>query len=134
MNYDKIISCNEDNRVSISISKNKEDKKFSKDTVETIYNLITKENINGLTILGEDLLSESSLNDLFLVYDMINYIHLENKTVWLYTKYTKEEISLAYTKAMNLKNLLFGFTIDMREDIARYNIIESCDKIINLDK
>ena len=60
---------------------------ISKDILEPLKNKY----INGITLSGGDPLYVNNLND---IYDLIRHIRTElpNKTIWLYSGYTYEEI------------------------------------------
>lgn len=65
--------------------------KFTKDNIEEIKVELRKDYISGLTLSGGDPLNEHNLED---IYELCSIVKKEfpNKTIWLYTGYTWEEI------------------------------------------
>lgn len=66
-------------------------KKFDSKTIKEIMNELDNDYISGITLSGGDPLYEGNVND---VYDLLVLIKEKypNKTIWLYTGYTWNEI------------------------------------------
>lgn len=64
---------------------------FNEDAFEMLYNELDKDYISGITYSGGDPLHEANRNGINASVTLINSI-LPNKTQWLYTGYTYEEL------------------------------------------
>lgn len=64
---------------------------FTEKTRQYIFNCLDKDYIDGITITGGDPLHENNLNEVFkLVQEIRN--SFSEKTIWLYTGYTWEQL------------------------------------------
>ena len=66
-------------------------RRFDKRHKEKILNILSKSYINGLTVSGGDPLYKENVDDLAKLLKAIKEI-LPEKTIWIYTGYTWEEI------------------------------------------
>lgn len=92
--------------------------------LEELSNWLSKDYIEGLTLSGGDPLCQDN-DGLCEVYDIIKYIRKEfpDKTIWLYTGYTKEQIDNSDNYMMkevvnSLNVLVDGPYIEEKRDIA----------------
>lgn len=92
---------------------------------QEIFNELSKNYISGITLSGGDPLHE---NNLFEVLSLVKEIRnlFPNKTIWLYTGYTWEEIRNAFGKS---KEWLQSRWKDSA--INRWEIISMCDVIVD---
>lgn len=76
--------------------------KFTQETYEKIIEELDKGYISGITLSGGDPLYDENLDD---VYNLIKQIKSEypNKTIWLYTGYTWEQIFAANAEPLRRK-------------------------------
>jgi anaerobic ribonucleoside-triphosphate reductase activating protein len=92
---------------------------------QEIFNELSKNYISGITLSGGDPLHENNLSEvLSLVKEIRNLF--PNKTIWLYTGYTWEEIRNAFGKS---KEWLQSRWKDSA--INRWEIISMCDVIVD---
>lgn len=64
---------------------------FDEEAENEVFELLNKDYIDGITLSGGDPLYDENLNDVFaLLYKIKN--RFPNKTIWIYTGYTWEEI------------------------------------------
>lgn len=84
-------------------------KEFGLDAIKEISKYLSKDYTSGITLSGGDPLYESNLDD---VLDLIKYVRYgyPDKSIWLYTGYTYEQI--------------IG-------DLKRYEIITLCDVLVD---
>lgn len=89
---------------------------FTKETLDYILNCLSKPYIDGITLTGGDPLYKGNLEETLNIIQTIKK-QLPNKTIWLYTGYTWEEISdnFSYNKI----------------DFLRYKIVASCDVLVD---
>lgn len=94
---------------------------FTKDALYEIENEIKKDYISGLTISGGDPLNKNNIKQ---ILSIIAYIksRYSNKTIWIYTGYTYEELINMHNSDINtiLKNiniLVDGRYIEELKDI-----------------
>ena len=64
---------------------------FDKKAEETIFNYLEKDYIDGITFSGGDPLHPNNCIEVFLLMDKIKK-KFPDKTIWLYTGYTYEEL------------------------------------------
>lgn len=64
---------------------------FDTDTKRELFNELEKDYISGLTLTGGDPLHENNIEDVFSLIEEIR-VSFPEKTIWLYTGYTWEEI------------------------------------------
>lgn len=64
---------------------------FTQKTFEEIVNLVKNPNISGLSILGGDPLWQDTF-DLIELQELCRAVHKANKTVWIWSGFTWEEI------------------------------------------
>lgn len=92
---------------------------------QEILEELSKDYISGLTLSGGDPLHENNLSEvLSLVEDIRNLF--PNKTIWLYTGYTWEEIRNTFNKS---KEWLQARWKDSA--INRWEIISMCDVLVD---
>ncbi|WP_455649776.1 anaerobic ribonucleoside-triphosphate reductase activating protein [Enterocloster citroniae] len=87
---------------------------FDKKAVKEIYDELSHDYIDGLTLSGGDPLHEENLN---AIYDLVRKIKedFNNKTIWIYTGYTYE----------NLQN------DNSTTGQMRKKILEQCDVLVD---
>lgn len=64
---------------------------FDEEAEEELFRELNKDYISGLTLSGGDPLHENNLKDVLQLINKFKNLH-PNKTIWLYTGYTFEEI------------------------------------------
>lgn len=65
---------------------------FTDDTINELIKLVSDPNIDGLSILGGDPLWQDE-NDIKSLINLVNMIHKINKSVWIWSGFTYEELS-----------------------------------------
>ena len=86
-------------------------KEFTDKTVRTILKLLARPYIDGLTISGGDPLFIDNCKDVLKLCKVVKDT-LPNKTIWLYTGYTYEEIVDTVTDNhyhQNIANTILGY-------------------------
>ena len=94
---------------------------FTEKTKEYIFECLSKDYIEGITITGGDPLYESNLDD---ILSLVNEIRLSypEKTIWLYTGYTVDQI---------FNDDEFDIKGGIVENQTRRAIILSCNVIVD---
>ena len=94
---------------------------FDNQARATLFENLAKPYVHGITFSGGDPLFHNNLHD---IYNLINEIRKKypNKTIWLYTGYTLSDCDFHYINSMMLNG---------DEDVWWYNIIQSCDVIVD---
>ena len=111
---------------------------FTDDTINEIIEALDKNYIDGLSLLGGEPLEELNQQDVLKLIREVKE-KLPNKTIWLYSGFTYEEISNMKTKEINdiIKNidvLVDGkFEIDLY-DPALFFRGSSNQRIINIQE
>lgn len=90
---------------------------------EKVYNELGKDYISGITISGGDPLHYNNLADLYSLLADIKY-DFPNKTIWLYTGYTWEQIMYSVTPDD------FSPDRDSITDLRR-EIVYMCDVVVD---
>ena len=101
---------------------------FDKEAEEELLDAINKDYISGITFTGGDPLHEDNLED---VLNLINKIRLllPDKTIWLYSGYTWDEIWECNTSGTSLNGEPWkGWTIDK---CYRQDILKQCDVFVD---
>lgn len=88
---------------------------FNEDTKRELFNELEKDYILGLTLTGGDPLHENSLEDVFRLTEEIR-VSFPEKTIWLYTGYTWEE--------------LFDASCN-KDNIYRQHIVKNTDVLVD---
>lgn len=148
MNYAKIIPCDLANgkgvRVSLFVSGcqfhcsecfNAEAQSYDYGepytdfTEKKLLNLLSLSTVDGLSILGGDPLWQD-IDGIIRLQRLADYAyHKLGKSVWIWTGFKLEDIISAKEEAH--KKMLFQLDDKTRLDIARYNLIASCDVVID---
>ena len=98
---------------------------FDESAKQEIFNELSKDYISGITLSGGDPLHENNLSEvLSLVKEIRNLF--PNKTIWLYTGYTWEEIRNVFGKS---KEWLQARWKDSA--INRWEIISMCNVLVD---
>ena len=102
---------------------------FDEAAKEELLRELDKDYISGLTLSGGDPLFEDNLDD---VLDLVNEIRLslQNKTIWLYTGYTWEEI-IQYKYPDDVVDLSDCETRKSYYMWIREKIMKQCDVLID---
>lgn len=87
---------------------------YTEETEKEIINAINKPYIDGITLSGGDPLYEGNLETIYALVKKIKN-ELPNKTIWIYSGFTWEQI----------------FDGDTPQMILRKNIIELCDVFVD---
>ena len=92
---------------------------FDKAAKEELFRELGKEYISGLTLSGGDPLFEENLNDVLHLLNEIRFLYPQ-KTIWLYTGYTWEQ-------------LINGGVYVSKEHagLKRRNIVKQCDVLVD---
>ena len=99
--------------------------KFNDDTIETIISLANKPYITRLSILGGDPLMAQNLDGVLHLVDKFR-LSSPNKSIWLYTGYTWEQIIDNFNQCKYLP------TIDGADMwFKRYEIISKCNVVVD---
>lgn len=101
---------------------------FDESAKEELFRELDKDYISGLTLTGGDPLFESNLDD---VLDLVNEFRLSfpQKTIWLYTGFTFENI---FCKKLDVANIPYSNRLnDIHTCIKRKKIISQCDVLID---
>ena len=90
--------------------------KFDKNAFNELFDELEKDYISGITLTGGDPMFEDNLNE---VYNICSFVKRQypNKTVWIYTGYTWEELLSVYGKNV--------YRNDERQLILKY-----CDVLV----
>lgn len=67
-------------------------KKFTDETIWEILRLLEPNYIDGLTVLGGEPLDERNMDDVWALLDVVRRMGSPEKTVWLYTGSTLEQL------------------------------------------
>ncbi len=90
---------------------------YTIDTQNRIINLVSRKHISGLSILGGDPLCQNE-QGLFQLIELVHKIKcIPNKTVWLWSGFTFEDI-------LNAKD-------QSQEDKLRAELVKSCDILVD---
>ena len=100
---------------------------FDINAKEEIFKQLGEDYISGITFSGGDPLYESNLSDVLSLIKEIksNY---PNKTIWLYSGYTWEEIINNYYNEWETDSLI-GYLSNT--NLLRHNIIQLCDVFVD---
>ena len=100
---------------------------FDKDAEKELFEALEKNYISGITFTGGDPLHE---NNLECVLNLVNKIRLliPNKTIWLYTGYTWEEIMKYESCSEYIKDENVGY---WNCDALRQIIVSKCDILVD---
>ena len=101
---------------------------FDEEAERELFESLKKPYISGITLTGGDPLHENNLQD---VLNLVNKIRLllPNKTIWLYSGYTWDEIWTPNTSGTNLEGKYWqGWTID---ECYRQDILKQCDVFVD---
>lgn len=98
---------------------------FDTDTKRELFNELEKDYISGLTLTGGDPLHENNLEDILSLTEEIR-VSLPEKSIWLYTGYTWEEIF----NTSHSKDFICTATTD-RNAIYRQQIIKNVDVLVD---
>ena len=114
----------------------KSGKLFDSFALNEIYSQLSKDYISGLTLSGGDPLNKTNLKDIYSLCCSIKE-HFPNKTIWLYTGYTYEEILQDENKLKILKLcdvLVDGKYVEELSDV-NYKWAGSLNqKVVNIQK
>lgn len=93
---------------------------FDDEAKKELFQELEKDYISGITLSGGDPLNENNVKE---VYQLLKEIknNLPQKTVWLYTGYTFEQIKESYHK----------YWSHMKTEHYRYLILNMCDVLID---
>lgn len=98
---------------------------FDENSKKELFNELEKDYISGLTLTGGDPLHENNLADVLSLTEEIR-VSFPEKTIWLYTGYTWEELfSTSYSK-----DFICTTTTD-RNVIYRQQIIKNVDVLVD---
>lgn len=148
MNYSKIIPCDLANgkgvRVSLFVSgcqfhcpecfnEEAQDYEYGEPytdfTEKKLLNLLSLSTVDGLSILGGDPLWQD-IHGIIKLQNLANHVYYKlGKNVWIWTGFKFEDIVAAKEKAYS--KMLFQLDDKSRLDIARYNLIASCDVLVD---
>ena len=94
---------------------------WDKQARETFFSLVNRPFIKRVTILGGEPLADQNLKG---IYDLVTTIKTRypDKTIWLYTGYTLSDCDFHGVNGMNC---------NCNEDVYWYQIIKSCDVIVD---
>lgn len=93
-------------------------KEFTIKTIEEIDNALNSEHIAGLTILGGDPMEPENYNTVWYLCFLYKYLY-PDKTIWIYTGYTYEYVSLKYPEILDYIDVLVdGPFIESKKDIS----------------
>lgn len=95
-------------------------KEFTESALEEILHELDKKHISGITLSGGDPLHEQNIDDVFNLVKAVKTKY-PNKTVWIYTGYSLEEINLLI-KGLDEESCRFN-----RNNKLRMDILEYCD-------
>lgn len=98
---------------------------FDVDVKRELFNELEKDYISGLTLTGGDPLHENNLEEVLALIEEIRVL-FPDKTIWLYTGYTWEEL---FNTLYN-KDFICTTTTD-RDDIYRQQIIRNVDVLVD---
>lgn len=98
---------------------------FTEKTRQYIFNCLDKDYIDGITITGGDPLHENNLNEVLKLVQEIRISYPE-KTIWLYTGYTWEQI-MNYKTEFSIPNfmqvpnceILYDYHMFQRKEIIK---------------
>lgn len=93
---------------------------FTEKTKQYIFNCLDKDYIDGITITGGDPLYDNNLDEVLYLINEIR-ISFPEKSIWLYTGYTWED----------LINVNCPFDSEWENRIIREDIIELCDVLVD---
>lgn len=100
-------------------------KEWTEETKNKFLELIDRPYIKRVSLLGGECLAEQNLSDVLSLVEEIRNL-FPNKTIWLYTGYTWEEIKNAFEKS---KEWLQARWKDSA--ISRWKIISMCDVLVD---
>lgn len=100
---------------------------FDKEAESELFEALEKDYISGITLTGGDPLHENNLED---VLNLVNEIRLllPQKTIWLYSGYTWNEIWTPQKRIDMSGNNVEGYTI---EQSIRQDILKQCDVFVD---
>lgn len=93
---------------------------FDESAKQEILNELSKDYISGITLSGGDPLHENNLSEVLSLIEEIRNL-FPNKTIWLYTGYTWED----------LINVNYPLDSEWENRILRKSIIELCDVLVD---
>lgn len=93
---------------------------FDESAKQEILNELSKDYISGITLSGGDPLHENNLSEVLSLIEEIRNL-FPNKTIWLYTGYTWED----------LINVNYPLDSEWENRILRKYIIELCDVLVD---
>lgn len=85
---------------------------------QEILEELSKDYISGLTLSGGDPLHENNLSEVLSLVEEIRNL-FTNKTIWLYTGYTWEDL------------INFSLNKEWKDKILRKSIVELCDVLVD---
>lgn len=91
---------------------------FDESAKQEIFNELSKDYISGITLSGGDPLHENNLSDVLSLVEEIRNL-FPNKTIWLYTGYTWEDL------------IDFPLDKEWEDKILRKSIVELCDVLVD---
>lgn len=91
---------------------------FDESAKQEIFNELSKDYISGITLSGGDPLHENNLSDVLSLVEEIRNL-FQNKTIWLYTGYTWEDL------------IDFPLDKEWEDKILRKSIVELCDVLVD---
>ena len=78
---------------------------FTEETINTIIKLLDREYIRGLSILGGEPLHPKNINEVKKLIECCKK-HYTDKTIWIYTGYTLEDLTEQQKEVVNMVNVL----------------------------
>lgn len=93
---------------------------FDESAKQEILNELSKDYISGITLSGGDPLHENNLSEVLSLIEEIRNL-FQNKTIWLYTGYTWED----------LINVNYPLDSEWENRILRKSIIKLCDVLVD---
>ena len=103
---------------------------WTQEVEDKFIELASKPYIQRVSILGGEPLADENIND---VLNLVNRIHLSlpQKSIWLYTGYTWEQIFM-YNKQKSNSNVLIFFEEEVIKAYRlRQNILKQCDVMVD---
>lgn len=98
---------------------------FDNEAKQEIFNELSKDYISGITLTGGDPLHENNLSEVLSFVEKIRN-SFPNKTIWLYTGYTWEEIKNAFEKSKEWLQTRWKDSA-----ISRWKIISMCNVLVD---
>ena len=94
---------------------------FDESAKQEIFNELSKEYISGITLSGGDPLHENNLSEVLSLVEEIRDL-FQNKTIWLYTGYTWEDL---------IDGIHYPLDATWEDRVLRKSIIELCDVLVD---